>query len=379
MIGNVFFMKDRGRWGVSWPKPRGQRGSYNIYRYKGEFIYDKRIALKCLSLIQARYEQAQQGLCVFRIDEFLGKNFTDVCEYYENWMRDVIEPKRKPATIKGYWSYYRNWIKPFFEQHNIMLHEIRLDTLTALLNSIKLSGKGKQNVMMAMHSMMDFAWRSERIPEMPPFPRRSDFGIVEPTIRWLPEVRQMAIINAIPEKHRPIFLWLKYHYRRPAEACALMWEDYDEINQVFIITRSVSGRKIVQSTKTSVVHIVPCAPEFITYMQSAKKTLGQHVFQNDRARRKSKRYTNESLNTIWRQACQSVGESIDLYSGLKHSSCSQCINEKGMSVHDVKVLTQHERIESVYKYAKTEVSRIRELMARGKVLHFKRTSNAEND
>ena len=32
---------------------------------------------------------------------------------YEQWMKDYIEKKRKPATINGYWSYYKNWIMPY--------------------------------------------------------------------------------------------------------------------------------------------------------------------------------------------------------------------------------------------------------------------------
>ena len=379
MLGNVFFMKDRQRWGVSWPKPKGQRGSYNIYRYKGEFMYHEKIARKCLALIQARYEQAQDGVCVFRIEEFLSSGWTDVCEYYETWMKEVIEPKRKPATIKGYWSYYRTWIKPFFEEHKIMLHEIRLDTLTSLLNSIKLSGKGKQNVMMTLHSMMDYAWRSERIPEMPPFPKRSDYNIVQPQIKWLTEDRQMAIIGAIPDNHRPIFLWLKYHLRRPAEACALRAEDYDRINGVFFIRRSISARKIVSSTKTGAEHIIPCHPDFRTIADSISTNGVGHFFTNELARRKSKRYTNESLNNIWKAACKMAGENIDLYSGLKHSSCSQYINEKGLSISDVQELTDHARLDSVRRYAHVSLARKRELMTRGTVLHFKRTSNGESD
>ena len=352
MLGNYFFMKDRGRWCVSWPKPKGQKGSYNIHRYKGEFMYDRRIAQKCLSMIQSRWEDSQSGKCVFRIEEFTGKKFTDVCGYYETWMKDVIVPNRKPATIKGYWSYYRNWIKPFFEEHNVMLHEVRLDTLTSLLNSIKLSGKGKQNVMMAFHSMMDYAWRSDRIPEMPPFPKKSAYNIVQPNISWLPEDRQMAVIDAIPECHRPIFLWLKYHLRRPSEACALRIEDYDQINDVFIIRRSISARKMVESTKTNHEHLIPCHPLFGEWWSKAVglRKVG-FVFINPLARRDGKRYTNESLNIIWRAACKKCGESIDLYSGLKHSSCSQYINEKGLSVSDLQDLTDHARLESVRRYA----------------------------
>lgn len=132
-----------------------------------------------------------------------------------------IEPRRKPATIKGYWSYFNNWIKPFFEKNPIMLHEIQLDTLNKLLNSIALKSKGKYNVMNCMHSFMDYAWRSRRIPEMPPFPKKEDYTLEQPVIKWLPEERQMKIINAIPEQDRPIFLFLKYHLRQPSEACVL--------------------------------------------------------------------------------------------------------------------------------------------------------------
>ena len=145
--------------------------------------------------MQNRWEQHLAGECQFRIEEFTRGGWTDVNEYYEHWMQKVIEPKRKPATIKGYWSYYRNWIAPYFTTHPIRLHEIQLDTLTALFNEIYLSGKGKYNVMNALHTMMDYAWRSRRIREMPPFPKKEDYNLIEPTIKWLSEDRQMKIIN----------------------------------------------------------------------------------------------------------------------------------------------------------------------------------------
>lgn len=120
-------------------------------------------------------------------------------------VRSAKLPNRKPATIKGYRSYLRNWIEPFFQEYSVMLHKIQLDTIIKLINYINLSGKGKLNVMMAFHACLDFAWRSKIIPEMPPFPKKKEYGIVEPTIKWLPEDRQLAIIDAIPKIHRPIF------------------------------------------------------------------------------------------------------------------------------------------------------------------------------
>ena len=373
-MGSIW--KHRDRWYVGFYFEGKQ---HIIGYYKGEKMYSPKTAQKCLSLIQSRKEDSLEGKCLFRIEEFTGQGWTDVNEYYGEWMREVIEPKRKPATIKGYWSYYRNWISPFFNNSNARLHEIQLDTLTALLNSIRLSGKGKLNVMMAFHSMMDYAWRSRRIPEMPPFPKREDYNIVEPTIKWLSEDRQMAIINAIPEIHRPIFLWLKYHLRRPSEACALKWEDYDVINEIFIIRRSISARREVGSTKTGSTHIIPCHPLYYGTIKGIDRGFGGYIFKNPAARRSTKRYTNESLNGIWRKSCRSVAESIDLYSGLKHSSCSQYINEKGLSLSELQIITDHKRLDSVRKYAKVEVARKRALMERttNKVLTFKKVSEKD--
>lgn len=228
--------------------------------------------------------------------------------------------------------------------------------------------------------MMDYAWRSRRIPEVPPFPKREDYNIVEPTIKWISEDRQMAIINAIPEIHRPIFLWLKYHLRRPSEACALKWEDYDEVNQIFTIRRSISARRVIASTKTGVEHTIPCHSDFVEHIRKIRTdTLQGYVFRNPAARKRGKRYTNESLNGIWRKSCGMVGETIDLYSGLKHSSCSQYINEKGLSMSELQIITDHKRLDSVRKYAKVEVARKRELMERttNKVLTFKKTGEKD--
>ena len=85
-------------------------------------------------------------------------------------------------------------------------------------------------------------------------------------------------------------------------------------------------------------------------------------FVNPSARNPGKRYTHEILNRLWRKATQEAGEDIDMYSGLKHSSCSQYVNEKGLSESELQIITDHARIESVKRYAKTEIKRKKELM-----------------
>ena len=77
---------------------------------------------------------------------------------------------------------------------------------------------------------------------------------------------------------------------------------------------------------------------------------------------KGSRYTNESLNVLWRDACKKENIGISLYEGVKHSSCSQFINEKEGTVDELQMLTDHARRDSVLKYAKVGVGRKLALM-----------------
>ena len=77
-----------------------------------------------------------------------------------------------------------------------------------------------------------------------------------------------------------------------------------------------------------------------------------------------KRYSNRIMSKLWKDACKWGGQSISLYAGLKHSSCCKYINEKGLSMSDIQAITDHAQLDSVKRYAKTELARKRELMER---------------
>ena len=178
----------------------------------------------------------------------------------------------------------------------------------------------------------------------------------------------MAIINAIPEHDRPIFLFLKYHLRRPGEACALKWEDWD--GSVFTIHRGVSARKIIESTKTGAIHRIPCHENFrATLDRIRRENLGPFVFRNGLARTRFKNYTLESLGRLWRTACEVCGESISLYAGLKHSTACQLVNDHGLSMSDLQMAGDWARPDSVKRYAVVEVARRKELLE-GKVIRL---------
>jgi integrase len=255
---------------------------------------------------------------------------------------------------------------PFFQTKTLQLHEIQYDILMQLLTTIKRAGKGKQNVMFCLHACLDYAWKARRILAIPPFPNKKKYNIIEPTIEWLPSDRQRAVIEAIPLEHQPIFWFLKYHLRRPGEAMALYKEDL--VDGVFHIHRGFSARQNIERTKTGEIHLIDMVDEFAKYLEIEHEKQRKHgiispyLFVYPDGKKEGKHYTDTTINTLWHTAREIIGETIRLYSGTKHSSCCQYINEEGYSIHQVQVMTDHAQLESVKKYAKTEGSTRKALM-----------------
>jgi integrase len=368
MKGSIHYRRDRKRWFVLWWH---EEKGYKLYKYNGEYLYDERLARKLLACMQADEEKG-----TFRIERYLHQA-TDVIPYLKSWL-DIVQPHLSPATYKDYHNSIHNHLIPWFEHNSYNLHELQYDVLCRLLNGIRREGKGKLNVMYCLRKCLDFAHKSGRIQSMPPFPERSMYGIVEPDIKWVSEERQIRIIQAIPEIHQPIFWWLKYHLRRPSEAMALQKTDYDEYNDVFIIRRAFSNKKLIERTKTKQIHIIPCHPAFKPIMEKMPLTFETFFFVNHNGRLKGRHYQHDYLVDLWNRACSKVGENIEMYSGLKHSSCSQYINEKGLSIDELQMITDHARRESVLKYAKVQTETKRRLMM-GKVITIPKLSPGKKE
>ena len=347
---------------VAW----SERGTlHTISRYKGFLCRDgeiagmtgKAMAERLLSLMRADVENG-----TFRLEKWKGEAVSDIIPYLWKWLEEDGKTL-SPATHKDYENSINNHLIPWFKKNPYQLHEIQYDVLCRLLNDINRTGKGKKNVIYCLRRCLVHAFKSNRIPTMPLFPEEKKYNIVDPIIKWLPEERQIKVIKAIPIEHQPIFWWLKYHLRRPSEAAALHRIDYDKEQDAFIIRRTYSNRQLVQHTKTHKIHIIPCHSEFKKIMQRMPIRIdSQYFFVNPHGKNDGKYYSIETMYKIWRKACKQVGEDINMYSGLKHSSCSQYINEKHYSLDQVQMLTDHAQRASVKKYASVMLDEKRRLL-----------------
>jgi hypothetical protein len=141
--------------------------------------------------------------------------------------------------------------------------------------------------------------------------------------------------------------------------------DYDKEQDAFIIRRTFSDNQLVQHTKTHKIHVIPCHSEFKKIMQKMPIRLdSSYFFVNPHGKRKEEhyRYRHHYMAKLWHKACEQVGEDIDMYSGLKHSSCSQYINEKHYSIDQVQMMTDHAKRESVMRYASIQLDAKRRLL-----------------
>lgn len=337
---------------------------YTFSRYKGFLCRDgeitgmtgREMAERLLSLMRADEENG-----TFRIDKWQRETPSDIIPYLSEWL-EQDQQSLSPATIKDYENSIKNHLVPWFTKNPFSLHEIQYDVLCRLLGDIKRTGKGKKNVLYCLRRCLVYAYKSNRIQAMPLFPEEKKYGVVEPVIRWLPEERQLKVIRAIPEEHQPIFWWLKFHLRRPSEAAALYRADYLKEEDAFIIRRTFSAKKLVEHTKTKKQHLIPCHSEFRKIMQKMPIRIDSpYFFVNPHGKLDGKHYAIATMEEIWRTACAKVGEDIEMYSGLKHSSISQYINEKHYSIDQVQMMTDHARRESVKRYASVQLDEKRRL------------------
>jgi len=118
-------------------------------------------------------------------------------------------------------------------------------------------------------------------------------------------------------------------FNRQLSGKILTFTDYDPIRNVFMIRRAFINKKLVEYTKTHTIHVMPCDPDFKKLMDCMPKNFSPFFFVNPRSRLKGQHYQHDYLVDLWNAACARVGENIPKYNGLKHSACSQYINERG--------------------------------------------------
>ena len=348
MKGKIGFDARMKRYYISWYNAQDQK-TYKVWFYKGLPMDTQDLAERLLAVMRSDYERG-----VFRLDKFIHQK-SEVVPFLIDWLETKIKQKA-PATYYGWKSTIKNHLQPFFDGQAIGLHEIDYGILLKLKNGLELSDRSKKEVLGVLKRALVYAKKLNRIDAVPEFPNKEDYELDQREVVWLPEERQMNIINHIPQEHQPLFAWLKYHMRRPGEARALHKADY--VNGVFYIRRTFSAHILHDKTKVKRVIEVPCAEAFKPYIEWMRQQewwiASPFFFVNPRAQH-NQHYIQPVVSRIWNNACEAVGEDIPLYAGTKHSSVSQLINEYGMNKYHVQIALDCDP-RTIAHYSKVEVA-----------------------
>jgi integrase len=345
MGGSIIKDKRDGKWHISiyWEEKR-----YRIFKnpVTQEAFFDKRQAEKQLSRIRTEIDDG-----TFQPKAWFPDSPLSTSQYAENWLKTIdLEPKTKT----GYTTTVKKYIKPFFGDKDI--RNIRYNDIVALKNSMPLSKKTVYNHINVLKKILKDAWRNEDIKSVPPFPVLS---FDEPEIEYLELNQQEIILNAIPEKDRPIFQFMMEYGVRPQEARALQ-KDCIRNGQV-IIKRVFSENKLVERTKTGDKgrRIFGITSYFQNVLNTMQKNLSPFLF----LRIDSKPYTNKDLNKIWHKAEQETGIKCKLYNAVRHSLGCQLIDQ-GEDFDLVRQTLGHTNERMTRRYAKRKTARITEALER---------------
>jgi integrase len=273
-----------------------------------------------------------------------------------------------PNTKKVYRNAIKHAVSYFGPDQDI--RHFSHSKLCLFRKSLSLSDAGKYNVLTALKTMLRFYKQDVSTFTMPIFPPLSK----EPpeTTAYLTFEEQQNVLQAIPERHRPIFIVMMEYGCRPQEATALKWDCVTADKIIF--KRSHSEYRLRETTKTGAIREERLTTRAMEAIDGLTKSSVWVFTKNDRG----SHYDSKALNRIWGAASQDTGISIGLYEAVRHSLGCQ-LADSGYSIDFIQDVYKHTSIKTTRRYAKRQRAMIGEALEnRGNVVSFRKVSTTKN-
>jgi integrase len=183
---------------------------------------------------------------------------------------------------------------------------------------------------------------------------------------------QDAILDAIPEAGRGIFVALALLGLRPGEARAL--DAADNSNGWLTVDKAVKGSALaapIRGTKTGRGKTLPVpatlADWIARYVPREDRLRGAPLFVNPRTGR---RWSHWALRDRWVRAAKSVGlEGARLYEGTKHTMATDAVR-RGVTERELQAFLGHKDPRSTRRYTR---------MSREALIHVLRPSREQHN
>ena len=347
MGGSIQKNGDRFRVGVYW---HGKTEWFS--QYNGEPIRHPKTAEKLLGKIQTEIDVRTFDPRTYRPESPLMLE-----EYAGVWLRASTACVN---TKKVYRHAIKKAVGYFGASQDI--RELTHSKLLLFQKSLYLSDDGKYNVLSALKTMLRFYQKDVPSFDLPTFPALTKH---EPeTTAYLTFEEQQTVLQAIPERHRPIFIVMMEYGIRPQEATALKWDCVTDDKIIF--KRSHSEYRLREQTKTGAIR----EERLTTRAKEAIDGLARDSVWVFARNGRGSHYDSKALNCIWRSACGTVNVEIGLYEAVRHSLGCQ-LADSGYSIDFIQDVYKHTSIRTTRRYAKRQRAMIGEaLERRGQIVSF---------
>jgi integrase len=243
---------------------------------------------------------------------------------WDSWILTREQDMKREIISPGYFKQLKRrtaLFKNFFKNEDVRtIEKYRINEFKNSL-PVTCSLKTISSHLEILRKFFNDLYEEDRIAEPVRFPK---IKVQRPVIKWLTKEQQEQVFKHIPDRHKPIFIFLFNTGCRPGEARALLWSDIDFEKGIITIQHSFSDNVHRKMTKGKKSRIIPMSTELQELLKKHPRTLRNNFVFNTYY---GKPYGLNRLRKIWAEACTLAGiEGVTCYGGTRHSFASQAVN-----------------------------------------------------
>lgn len=333
-----------------------------IYQYRdalGEQAFTSRAdAERLLERIRARIEDGMDP--EIAVGRLLPAGYSTLGARIDAWLAeqrrraDAHEMTRASVAalsgqVRRYWECWRDLPVGGAKASHVA------DWQTWMLAEARLSPVTVRGVLGYFHGFMRWLYDREEIERIPRFPQ---LRVAEHEPRIMAQAAQEAVLAAIPERDRGLYLALVDLALRPNEARALSYADFELADGVpwVVIRRAVKGQHRtddVRGTKTGRVRRLPATDRLWAWVQAhGERSAGGALFLRGGAP-----WDAWQVNRHWKLACERAGVPVaPVRESTRHSTATRMRRESG--IEDVRELLGHADARTTERYGRYTAARL---------------------
>ncbi|HFC97708.1 MAG TPA: hypothetical protein ENJ40_04515 [Thermosulfurimonas dismutans] len=310
-----------------------------------------------------------------------------------NLIRDYLD-ERKPHMSPAGFRAKKTWLLHYIAPHlgHLDVREVRGYHLAEMMRRLqepreadgkkfrkdRLSLSTIHKIFVELRAFLNWCRKRELIDRLPSFP---EVKTAEPPIKFLTPEQQAAVLEAIPDEHKPIFAFLFATGCRVGEARALMWDCVYPDDGFLVIRRVFSDdhlKDVPKEGKQKAIPLVGVIRDVILHQAKRKRSMFVFCYEDPNRKGRFIPYPHKKLLKIFYEACRKVGvEGVSLYQASRHSFALQRL-QQGFSYEEVGAALGHSSPQTTRRYARLRAEQVRSVFEGAKVIPFPKVKEKDD-